>query len=223
MTAPIRVLLADDHPVVQEGLRQLILAQPDMEVAGVAGNGQEALELTRSLHPDVVLLDLNMPEVSGFDATRLISDECPEVRIIAFSMHDKEAYVHRIFSAGANGYVLKGAPVEEIVRAIHEVLAGHYFLCSKIQGDVVKSFLRDRGKKPLAAGYELLSEREQQVFRLIVEGNSTGGIGELLCVSPKTVEKHRINIMRKLEVNHLIDLVKYAVRIGIIDPDIWKE
>lgn len=219
----IRVLIADDHPVVREGLRQLVAAETDMEVAGDAATGQQALEKTRQLVPDVVLLDLNMPELNGFDATRLIREHFPAVKIVAISMHEKEAYVHRIFSAGATGYVLKGAPVGEISQAIREVLHGRYFLCSKLQGDVIKSFLRQREKAAPEEGYDLLSEREQQVFRLIVEGNSTSRIGDLLCVSPKTVEKHRINIMRKLEVNNLIDMVKYAVRIGVIDPDFWKE
>ena len=219
----IRVLIADDHPVVREGLRQLVAAEADMEVAGDAGNGREALEKTRQLVPDVVLLDLNMPEMNGFDATRLINEHFPAVKIVAFSMHEKEAYVHRVFSAGATGYVLKGAPVGDIPRAIREVLNGRYFLCSKLQGDVIKSFLRQSEKAPVEEGYDLLSEREQQVFRLVVEGNSTQRIGDLLCVSPKTVEKHRVSIMRKLEVGSLIDMVKYAVRIGVIDPDFWKE
>ncbi len=220
---PIRILIADDHPVVQEGLLQLLDGEPGMEVAGVAGNGREALEKIGQLEPDVILLDLNMPEMSGFDAARLIGEQYPQVKIVAFSMHSEEAFVHRVFSAGATGYVLKGAPVEEITDAIRQVLAGNYYLCPKIRGGVIKSFLRHREEDVIQANYDLLSEREQQVFRLVVEGKSTNRIGQILCVSPKTVEKHRLNIMRKLEVNSLIDMVKYAVRIGIIDPELWKD
>ena len=219
----MRVLVADDHPVVQEGLCQVLTAESDIEVVGVAGNGREALEKSRDLQPDVVLLDLSMPEMNGVEATRMIRDNLADTQVVAFSMHEKETFIQRVFRVGAKGYVLKGAPLGDVIKAIREVSAGHYYLFSKIRSDVIQAFLKGTDEQSGDECYDQLSEREQQVFRLIVEGNSTTRIGDLLCVSPKTVEKHRANIMRKLEVSNLVDMVKYAVRIGIIDPEFWKD
>ncbi len=219
----IKVLIVDDHPVVREGILCMLTAEQDLEVVGSAGDGEEALGMVRYLAPDVVLLDLNMPRLNGFEATRLIRETAPSVRVVVLSMHSKEAYIHRAFSAGATGYVLKGTPVGEIPQAIREVHRGNFFICSLLQGSIIKSYLKSCKKADDQEGYDLLSEREQQVFRLIVEGHSTGRIAEQLYVSPKTVEKHRVNLMRKLELNNLVEMIKYAVRVGIIDPDFWKD
>lgn len=213
----IRVLIADDHAVVVEGLRRVLSAEPDMEVVAVAENGSAALEKTRDLKPDVVLLDLSMPEMNGIEATRRIKECLPEVRVVAFSMHEKDAFVCEVLRAGADGYVMKGSPIAEVTRAIRDVVRSGSFLCPGTQGKLIRSF-RSRREEGPEGNYDLLTDREQQVFRLIVEGHSTRRIGELLFVSPKTVETHRSNIMRKLKTDSLVEMVKYAVRIGIVDP-----
>jgi two-component system response regulator NreC len=219
----MRILIADDHAIVREGLRQLLNSQRDMEVAGEAQDGREALEKAKSLRPDVTLLDIAMPGLSGLEAVRLIKEAVPDTQIVVLSMHEKEAYVHQAFTSGALAYVLKASPSTDVLEAIRAAHRGEYFLSSKIKAEVIGRYLESRKEKPAVRGYDLLSEREQQVFRLMVEGNSTNQIADVLCVSPKTVEKHRGNVMNKLGIHDLVALVKYAIKIGIIDPELWEE
>jgi two-component system response regulator NreC len=219
----VKILVADDHAVVREGLRQLLNGQQDMEVVGEAEDGREALEKAKSLRPDVMLIDIAMPRLSGLEAVRLIKEAVPDTRIVVLSMHKKEAYVHQLFAAGALAYVLKASPSSDVLEAIRAAYRGEYFLSSKIKAEVIATYLEDRRGKPVVGGYELLSEREQQVFRLMVEGSSTNQIADVLCVSPKTVEKHRANVMKKLGMHDLVAMVKYAIKIGVIDPELWEE
>ena len=219
----MRVLLADDHALVREGLKQVLDDQQDMEVVGEASDGVEALEKAKSLRPDIVLLDIAMPRLSGLEAVGLIKDAVPDVRIVVLSMHKKEAYVHQVFASGALGYVLKASPNAEVLEAIRAARRGEYFLSSKIRAEVIGAYLESRKERPAVRGYDLLSEREQQVFRLVVEGSSTKKIADVLCVSPKTVEKHRANVMKKLDIHDLVGMVKYAVKIGVVDPDLWQD
>jgi two-component system response regulator NreC len=219
----IKILVADDHFIVREGLRQLLNSQPDMEVVGEAEDGQEALKLTRSLVPDVVLIDISMPKLTGLEAIRLIKEAVPTCRIVVLSMHTKEAYVHEVLSSGALGYVIKASSGSEVIEAIRAAKRGEYFLSSKIQADVIGTYLKSRQEKPEVRGYDLLSEREQQIFRLVVEGRSNKQIADILFLSPKTVDKHRGNIMRKLGVHDVIEMVKYAIKIGLVDPGSWGD
>ena len=219
----MRILIADDHAIVREGLRQLLNSQRDMEVAGEAQDGREALEKAKSLRPDVTILDIAMPGLSGLEAVRLIKEAVPHTQIVVLSMHEKEAYVHQVFASGALAYVLKASPSTDVLEAIRAAHRGEYFLSSKIKAEVIGRYLESRKEKPAVRGYDLLSEREQQVFRLMVEGNSTNQIADVLCVSPKTVEKHRGNVMNKLGIHDLVALVKYAIKVGIIDPELWEE
>jgi len=219
----MKVLLADDHAIVRDGLKQLLSQQTDMEVVGEAADGKEAVEKAKSLRPDVTLLDIAMPRLSGLDAVRLIKEAVPETQIVVLSMHKKEAYVHQVFAAGALGYVLKASPSSDVLDAIRAAHRGEYFLSSKIRAEVIGSYLQSRKEKPVIRGYDLLTEREQQVFRLVVEGNSTNEVADILCVSPKTVEKHRANVSRKLDIHDLVGMVKYAIKIGIIDPELWED
>ncbi|KPK16096.1 MAG: hypothetical protein AMK69_26480 [Nitrospira bacterium SG8_3] len=219
----MRILIADDHAIVREGLRQLLNSQSDMEVAGEAQDGREALEKAKSLRPDVTILDIAMPGLSGLEAVRLIKEAVPRSQVVVLSMHEKEAYVHQVFASGALAYVLKASPSSDVLAAIRAAHRGEYFLSSKIKAEVIGRYLESRKEKPAVRGYDLLSEREQQVFRLMVEGNSTNQIADVLCVSPKTVEKHRGNVMNKLGIHDLVALVKYAIKVGIIDPELWEE
>jgi len=218
----IGILVADDHPIVLTGLCELLNAQPDMHVVGRAEDGLAAVEIARRINPDVVIVDLTMPGLGGVEAARLIKRETPQAGIVVLSMHDKDAYVLQALEAGVTAYVLKGAENAEILKAIHAARRGEYFLCSRISKGVIDAFLKKRRGEPHVEPYELLSEREQQVFRLLVEGHSSNSIAKMLHVSPKTVEKHRANTMKKLNCSDLLSLVKCAVKVGILDPESWK-
>ena len=219
----ITVLIADDHSVVREGVRQLISQETDMEVVGEAADGLEALEAARQYQPRVVILDIAMPRVSGMEAVSLIKEAVPNTEVVVLTMHSKETMIHRVLEAGALGYVLKASPVSDVVHAVRAADKGEYFLSSKIRAEVVGAYVSGRRERPPVKGYDLLSEREQQVFRVLAEGNTTQQIADLLTVSPKTVEKHRSNIMRKLGLKDRLELVKLAIKIGIVDPDLWDQ
>ncbi len=218
----IKVLIADDHVMVREGLCQLLGTQPDIKVVGEASDGMEALEKAKTLRPDVLLLDIAMPVLSGLEAASLICQTVPETRVIILSMYEKEAYVHRALSAGALGYLLKGEPSDALLEAIRVVFKGRYFLSPKMTSGIIDVYLKNRKKELGTSRYELLTEREKQVFLLLAEGNSSATVSDILSISPKTIEKHRANICKKIGISNPIDMMKYAVRIGVIDPEFWK-
>ncbi len=219
----IKVLIADDHAVVREGFRKLLEEQTDMEVVGEAGDGLQTVKKAKNLIPDVALIDIAMPQLSGLEAVSLIKEAVPETKVVLLSMHNKDAYVHQALASGALGYVLKASPTSEVLDAIRTVHSGEYFLSSKINSKLITAFLKSRTEKPPVSGYDLLSEREQQVFRLLVEGRSTSEIADILCISSKTVEKHRANTMKKLDIHNMVAMVKYAIKIGIIGPELWED
>lgn len=219
----IRVLIADDHAIVRDGLQQLLKSQQDMETAGEAEDGHQALERAKALRPDVVLLDIAMPRLSGIEVIGLIREAVPGSQVVVLSMHAKETYVQQALAAGALGYVLKASPSRDILDAIRAAQRGEYFLSSRLQAEVIGKYLKTQQSMPSIRGYDLLSEREQQVFRLVAQGRSTNQIADILCVSPKTVEKHRASLMNKLNVHDRLDLLKYAIKIGIVDPDLWED
>ena len=219
----IKVLIADDHAIVREGLRQLLNGQADMEVAGEAEDGRQALEKVKSLHPDVILLDIAMPHLSGLEVISLIREAAPETQVVVLSMHSKETYVQQVLSSGALGYVLKASPSTDILEAIRMAHRDEYFLSSRLKAEVIGKYLKTKRSTPALRGYDLLTEREQQVFRLVAQGHSTSRIADILCVSPKTVEKHRTSLMNKLGVHDRLELLKYAIKIGIVDPELWED
>lgn len=220
---PTRVLIVDDHFLVREGFRRFLQEEKDIAIVGEADDGRLAFQMAKKLKPDVVTMDLCMPYLNGVEALHLIKQALPETRILIFSMLKKETYIYRTLSAGALGYVVKTASAEELIKAIRAVAAGHYFLSSEINEKVIQRYLQKGGEEQPTSRYDLLSEREQQIFRLVVEGHSTRQIGDLLYVSPKTVEKHRSNIIKKLELHDPLSMAKFAMRIGIIDPEIWPD
>ncbi len=219
----IKVLIADDHAIVRDGLRQLLKGQPDMEVAGEAEDGRQALDEVKALHPDVILLDIAMPHLTGLEAISLIREASPDTQIVVLSMHAKETYVQQVLASGALGYVLKASPSSDILEAIRMAHRREYFLSSRLKAEVIGKYLKSERSAPSLRGYDLLSEREQQVFRLVAQGHSTGRIADILCVSPKTVEKHRTSLMNKLNVHDRLELLKYAIKIGIVDPELWED
>ena len=219
----IKVLIADDHAIVREGLRQLLNGQRDMEVAGEAEDGRQALEKVKSFHPDVILLDIAMPHLNGLEVISLIKEAAPETQVVVLSMHSKETYVQQVLSSGALGYVLKASPSTDILEAIRMAHRDEYFLSSRLKAEVIGKYLKTKRSAPALRGYDLLTEREQQVFRLVAQGHSTSRIADILCVSPKTVEKHRTSLMNKLGVHDRLELLKYAIKIGIVDPELWED
>jgi two-component system response regulator NreC len=219
----LTIFIVDDHPVINEGLPIMLEHYPDMQVIGTAKDAHDALKRLKYLTPDVIVIDISLPHLSGLDAITLFKQELPNTQVLVFSMHEKEAYVHRALSSGALGYIVKGSPITELIEGIHAVHAGEYFLSPRMRKEVFQTYLRDRQNEPgEPSGYDLLTEREQQVFRLLVAGSSTQEISRSLQLSPKTVEKHRTSVSKKLETRNLVEMVKYAVHLGIIDTDTWE-
>jgi DNA-binding NarL/FixJ family response regulator len=217
----IKVLLVDDHAILREGVHALLAREPDLRVVGEAADGQEALEQVPRLRPDVVIMDIVMPRMNGLEATRLITERYPDVRILILSMYDDHEYVVQIIQAGASGYVLKKVVTEDLVRAIHEVHAGESFLYPPIAATLIGDYRRvTRGENGGAPGVgEALTAREREVLRLIADGSSNQQIAEQLGLSRKTVDSHRANAMRKLDLHDVTEVVKYALRTGLISLD----
>lgn len=219
----IKVFIADDHSVVREGLRRLFNNQRDIEIIGEAADGSEVLTKVKKLHPDVLILDINMPTLSGLEIIPLVKGTLPDTKIMILSMFKKEAYVYQALSSGADGYLLKTALGSEVIEAVVKVAGGQYFLSSEINAEIINAYLKNEGEMSSAGKYDLLSDREQQIFRLVIEGKTTKRIAEILFVSPKTVEKHRSNIIRKLGIHEPTAMLKYAIKIGITDPELWED
>lgn len=218
--AKTRVLIADDHSFVREGARQLIAAQPDMEVVGETERGGEVIQKARELRPDVVVLDITMPDLNGLDLIVLLRRASPESKAVILSFHHEPAMVQRALSGGAKAYVVKTAPVAELIEAIRAASAGRIYLSANIDPSEIRALAsadtsRDGPQQP----YDLLTEREQQVFRLVVQGKSNQGIGDLLCISARTVEKHRAAVMHKLGVKDTVGLMRCAARLGVLSVD----
>ncbi len=218
----IKILIVDDHAIVRDGIRQLIESQEDMLIVGEAGDGVTALKHVKNLIPDVVLLDIGMPGMTGLETISLVKEARPEVKVVILTMHSKDSYVHQALNAGAMGFVLKASSSRDILSAIRAAQKEEYFLSSKIRAGVIESYLRSRKHKPSVRGYDLLTEREQQVFRMVVEGSTTKEIAGILCLSGKTIEKHRTSITNKLGVHGRLELLKYAIKIGVVDPALWE-
>lgn len=220
---PINILIVDDHSILRDGVRQLLTSQDDMNIVGEAGDGHSALKQARLLKPDVVLLDIAMPGLNGLETIGLILEAVTETKIVILSMHAKESYVHQALSAGALGYVLKASPSSDVLSAIRAASKDEYFLSSKIRAGVIDAYLQSKKYTPTVRGYDLLTEREQQVFRMVVEGKTTREIADILCVSTKTIEKHRSGVTAKLGVQGRLELLKYAIKIGVVDPELWAD
>jgi two-component system NarL family response regulator len=210
----IRILLVDDHQMMRDGLRSILDLAEDLEVVGEAGNGYQALELAETLRPDVVVMDIGMKDLNGIEATRHIRTSNPEAKVIALSTYSEESYVLGMLEAGACGYVLKDAAVEEMRRAIRAVAAGQHFLSPGVAGSVVSSHLR--GASPDAASAATsLAPRERQILQLLAEGHTSSEIARQLHIATTTVDSHRRNIMRKLDLHSVAELTKYAIREGL--------
>ncbi|MEL7186201.1 MAG: response regulator transcription factor [Pseudomonadota bacterium] len=212
----IRIVIADDHEMVRDGLRLLLSSRVDgADVVAEASNGREAVRLIRDLGPDIVLMDVSMPELNGFEAVKRITRDHPSVNVIALSMHDSKDYVTRMMGAGAKAYVLKESVFEDLHLAIEAVLDDQIFLSARLINNVLKDYCRLAMEKSVDAEHAL-SRRETEVLQLVAEGNRTTDISEKLSISVKTVESHRAQILRKLELDGIAALTRFAIQKGIV-------
>src|SRR5579863_9736389 len=208
----IRILLADDHAVVRQCFRMLLSAHEDLEIVGEAGNGREAVELAARLRPDVVVMDVTMPELNGIEATRRMTADNPHIRVVALSMHKDSVYVREILRAGARGYLLKDSVADDLVAAVRAVAGGEGYLSPAISNAVLDDY-----RKHVTNPIHLLSSREREVLQMLAEGKTNKEIAVVLNLSVYTVDAHRGRIMEKLNVHSINELVRFAVRNGLID------
>jgi two-component system, NarL family, response regulator NreC len=212
----VRILLADDHTLVRHGIRRILEEHADWQVIGETSDGREAVRLALELQPDVVILDIGMPQLNGIEAARQITRRAPSVRVLMLSMHADEAYFTQAVEAGAIAYLLKDSADVELVKAVTAAIQGRSFFSPKVATVLLDEFRKSLVRRGITDRYESLSEREREVFQLIAEGHSNKSIATILGVSPATVETHRSHMMEKLDLHSVAEIVLYAVRRGII-------
>ena len=219
------ILIIDDHPLFREGLKTIVERDKRFKVVGEAGTGRQGLKMARQLKPDLSVVDISLPDINGVQVATEMRAYLPETKIMIVSMHSKIDYIAEAFQAGATGYVAKDSASDRLIQGIESVLKGEYFLDSSVSHQVVEKLMKFPVKdaKITDADYGSLTPREQEVMRLLAEGATPKEVADKLCISPKTVENHRANIMKKLGIHSTMDLVRYAARLGLIDVDLWKE
>ncbi len=213
---PIRILLADDHTIVRDGLRAILERESDMMVVGEAADGRESVRLAETESPDIVVMDLGMPNMNGMEATRRIIASNPRIGVVILSMHQDESYVLGALKAGAKGYLLKDSMRSEVLQAIRAVYQGRSFLTRKVARILQEDYVRQLQQRGLEDRYDLLSDREREVLQVIAEGRSNKEVANLLNISLTTVETHRAHILQKLDIHSIPELILYAVRKGIV-------
>ena len=220
-----RVIIIDDHPLFREGLKTIISRDDQFKVVGEAGSGHEGFGIAKKLKPDLVVVDISLPDQSGIQLTRDLRQLLSETKILIVSMHSKIDYIAEAFQAGATGYVVKESASERLLQGLKSVAKGDYYLDSSVSHAVVENLMKSplKAAKITDADYATLTPREQEVMRLLAEGLSSKTVAEKLFISPKTVENHRANIMSKLGLHSTIELVRYAAKLGLIDVDLWKD
>jgi len=212
----LRVLLADDHNLIRAGLRLVISQEPDFQVVGEAGNGRQAVEMAREMKPDVVVMDIGMPDLNGIEACRQILSDLPDTHVVMLSMHSDEGYVLRALKAGARAYLLKDSAEADLARAIRAAASGKSFFSPSVAKLLLDDYIRKLERTGAEDSYELLTPREREILQLVAEGKSSKDIANLLTLSVYTVETHRANILQKLNLKSVAELILYAVRKGII-------
>ncbi len=213
----IRILLVDDHTLLRAGLRMMLNAQPDMEVVGEAQDGRQAVQEAQRLLPDIILMDITMPDMNGIEATRQIKKLMPEIKVLILTMHEHEEYVFQALRAGASGYMLKEAADTDLISALHIIQSGQFYLSPMAQSVMVGDYLQRVRTGEEKDSYSSLTEREREILKLVAEGYTNNQIAERLIISPKTVDTHRTHIMDKLNLHSRAELVKYAMRRGLLE------
>ena len=217
MKEKVRIVLAEDHTILREGLRALLTADPNFEIIGEAADGRAAVRFVEKQIPDLILMDLSMPRMTGMDAIREIKKRYPQTKIIALTVHKTEEYLRTTLHAGADGYVLKDATRDELIMAIQSVLKGKTYLSPGVSGRVIEGYLEGKESQMPPSTLGLLSQREREVLKLIAEGYKNKEIATDLCISLKTVEKHRANLMKKLDLHNAAALTAYAIEQGLVE------
>jgi len=220
-----RILIIDDHPLFREGIKTIIQGDSRYEVIGEAGNAGQGIKLFKKLTLDLAVVDISLPDTSGFDLIRDMQKYSLDIPILVLSMHSRVDYIVKAFQAGAKGYLTKESASDMLINGIEHTLKGDYFMDTSVSQQVVKKLAQLPDKKPVAIikGYDSLTPREQEVMVLVAGGMSSQKIADKLFISPKTVENHRSRIMRKLDVDSVIDLARHAAKLGLIDLDLWKK
>lgn len=215
---PVTILLADDHTIVRQGLAKVLEAESGFSVVGEARDGREAITQVEQLKPDVVLMDITMPLLNGIEATRQIRKSHPKTKVIILSMHSHNRFISELFSLGASGYLLKDSSGTDIINAINAAIRGDTYLSPSISRQVIEDYVSlKRTKSSREELYSHLSNREREVFQMIAEGRSTKEIAEILCVSVSTVKTHRSNIMEKLQMENISQLIHFAIELGLVE------
>ena len=220
-----RILIIDDHPLFREGIKTIIQGDSRYEVIGEAGNAGQGIKLFKKLTLDLAVVDISLPDTSGFDLIRDMQKYSLDIPILVLSMHSRVDYIVKAFQAGAKGYLTKESASDMLIKGIEHTLKGNYFMDTSVSQQVVKKLAQLPDKKPVAIikGYDSLTPREQEIMVLVASGMSSQKIADKLFISPKTVENHRSKIMRKLDVSSVIDLARHAAKLGLIDLDLWKK
>jgi len=213
----IRMILADDHNVFRNCLSRSFEQEDDIDIIGQADNGLSAIDLVRELSPDIVVMDIGMPDMNGVEATRQIIREWPSVKVIGLSMHSSDKYVREMFRAGASGYLLKNCTFDELIEAVRTVAQGKIYVSPSVGETVIKNYIGQSDCEPSV--FSILSERERQVLQLVAEGKTTRQIAQQLHISPKTVEAHRLHVMNKLDIDNIAQLTKYAIQAGLTQAE----
>jgi DNA-binding NarL/FixJ family response regulator len=220
MSARSRILIAEDHTLVREGLRLLLQMNPDLEVVAEVDNGRDAVRVAGETTPDLVLMDLSMPGMNGIEAIAEIKARYPKIKIVVLTVHTNEEYIHACIRGGANGYIVKDATRDQFMSAVRDVMLGHTHLCSVATEKIIGWFMTGAKTTGPASPWDALTHRERQILKLIAEGHTNKGMAKFLSISPKTVEKHRANLMAKLDVHSTAGLTAYAVNRGLVDGSV---
>lgn len=219
MSQKIRIVLAEDHTILREGLRSLLSSDPGFEVVAEAENGREAIKCVSKFKPDLILTDLSMPKLNGMEAIKEIKRESPETKILVLTVHRAEEYIFATFRAGADGYILKDSTHAELAMAVKKVLSGKHYISPEISEKVIEGYLEGKKTLKVRTSWENLTQREREILKLIAEGYKNKEIAEDLCISVKTVEKHRANLMEKLDLHNIQALTTFAIEKGIVNRE----
>jgi DNA-binding NarL/FixJ family response regulator len=219
MSQKVRIVIAEDHTILREGLRSLLSSNPSFEIVGEAEDGREAIKCVEKFKPDLILTDLSMPRMNGMEAIKEIKRESPTTKVLVLTVHRAEEYILATFRAGADGYLLKDSTHAELVMAVKKVLSGKHYISPEISEKVIEGYLDGRRTLKTKSSWETLTQREREILKLIAEGYKSKGIADDLCISVKTVEKHRANLMEKLDLHSIQALTAFAIERGLVTKE----